>query len=280
MNALPARADGVPLGFRLSPFCRTAWVSDAARAQWQPKLAAIETSLEDLAVLAARDAPAGLTAAVRPCSLDRLRDLAAHHAVGLTTRPINPALIPHATARGLSGRMLVQLRPACSPQQGEVDGGMRDPCCGHPAAGWSSPDPIWQTATATPTDCAASHTLHIPCTPLANPLLAPLGLMLSLRWPCCFGCPTAAADARALIALGSAHGHADTMALLEHILSWPMSWTALHGIAEIKTPVFRLVRDTVATGELLRVDHDGGAMPDHAARGLGHPFRTRAGSRA
>jgi hypothetical protein len=62
---------------------------------------------------------------------------------------------------------------------------------------------------------------------------------------------------------------------LQQILSWPMSWSALHGIAEVKTPVLRYVRDTVATGDRLTVQWLGTVMPQTAARGLTFPFRLR-----
>ncbi|MVZ97923.1 hypothetical protein EUU23_09410 [Sphingorhabdus sp. IMCC26285] len=62
---------------------------------------------------------------------------------------------------------------------------------------------------------------------------------------------------------------------LPEILSWPLEWSALHGIAQVLTPVFRLVHDTIATGRKAR--HERGAIdaaPAEAATGLVFPFRT------
>jgi hypothetical protein len=35
----------------------------------------------------------------------------------------------------------------------------------------------------------------------------------------------------------------------QEILSWPCEWSALHGIAEIKTPLFKMIYNTDATGD-------------------------------
>jgi hypothetical protein len=45
----PARIDaidGVRLDFRLSPFCRIAWVSEAARSLWEPRLNRVRAASE------------------------------------------------------------------------------------------------------------------------------------------------------------------------------------------------------------------------------------------
>ncbi len=62
------------------------------------------------------------------------------------------------------------------------------------------------------------------------------------------------------------------MAWLRHILAWPMSWSSLHGVAEVKTPVLRYVRDTPYSATTLSVRWPGEATPALAAQGLGFPF--------
>jgi hypothetical protein len=60
---------------------------------------------------------------------------------------------------------------------------------------------------------------------------------------------------------------------LDEILSWPLDWSALHGIAQVLTPVFRLVHDTVATGR--KTQHVRGALemaPAESATGLVFPY--------
>jgi len=195
-----------------------------------------------------------------------------------------PALLSHATARGMAGRVLLRLGP--TPADGEVEiGWCKADCAGAQSHGprWGGGDPVWEAAIATPAAERSDDGRDISISSAdatTNPLLAGIGIVAAPLWPCCFGCAAVAARATAMIALGRASGYADAMAWLQEILSWPMSWSALHGIAEIKTPVFRYVRDTVSTGQRLRVDYVGAAMPERAAHGLGFPFRPKPGRSA
>jgi hypothetical protein len=59
------------------------------------------------------------------------------------------------------------------------------------------------------------------------------------------------------------------------MLRWPMEWSALHGIAEIKTPVLKCCLSTDATPTLYRVLVEGSAVPKEAAKGIGHPYKNR-----
>lgn len=82
----------------------------------------------------------------------------------------------------------------------------------------------------------ASTSLHDPRT---NYLLLRLGISPSLHLPCHPSC------AATLARIGPSITGPD----LRNILSWPMHWSALHGIAETLTPVLRLVHDTVPTAD-------------------------------
>jgi hypothetical protein len=57
------------------------------------------------------------------------------------------------------------------------------------------------------------------------------------------------------------------------ILSWPVKWTALHGIAEITSPIHRMSVPTDATVETLEVRYAGAGYPAEGARGSGFPHR-------
>jgi hypothetical protein len=52
-----------------------------------------------------------------------------------------------------------------------------------------------------------------------------------------------------------------------------MEWSALHGIAEVRTPVFKLATDTDASAATYVVRHHGGGYPEHGATGLVFPYR-------
>jgi SAM-dependent methyltransferase len=57
------------------------------------------------------------------------------------------------------------------------------------------------------------------------------------------------------------------------ILSWPVEWTALHGIAEIKTPLMRVSTQTDATPDKYVVQRLSQAYPQEGALGAAFPFK-------
>ena len=92
--------------------------------------------------------------------------------------------------------------------------------------------------------------------------------------PCSFTCPATVAFADMLLAFGRDCGKAAEVEWLEEILSWPVSWSALHGIAEVKTPVLKASTRTDATAHEFIVRRHGRRLPAEAVAGLGFPFRT------
>jgi hypothetical protein len=141
-------------------------------------------------------------------------------------------------------------------------------------------DPIWRLALATggarPFD--EGRGLTVAGDWASNPLLAPLGLTAMFCWPQSFACAEAEAEGEALLASAAAYRLSEPIGHLREALAWPVSWTALHGAAEVKTPVFRFIRDTPPTAHRLSVRRLGAGMPETAARGLGFPFTGRAGT--
>jgi SAM-dependent methyltransferase len=69
-------------------------------------------------------------------------------------------------------------------------------------------------------------------------------------------------------------GEPGRLGWIEEILSWPVEWTALHGIAEIKTPVLKVVTRTDATAERYVVRRPGASWPREGSTGVRFPFQT------
>lgn len=92
--------------------------------------------------------------------------------------------------------------------------------------------------------------------------------------PCSFSCQATVAFADMLMAFGRERGYGAEMGWLEEILSWPASWSALHGIAEVKTPVVKASTRTDATAHEFIVRRHGRRLPAEAPAGLGFPFRS------
>jgi SAM-dependent methyltransferase len=76
------------------------------------------------------------------------------------------------------------------------------------------------------------------------------------------------------MALGREIGYRTEMDWIEEILSWPVSWSALHGIAEVKTPILKASTRSDATAREFVVRRHGHRTPAEAATGLRFPFRS------
>jgi hypothetical protein len=79
--------------------------------------------------------------------------------------------------------------------------------------------------------------------------------------------------AKKLIDIGRAAEYVDEMDWLPEILSWPIEWSALHRIAEIKTPVLKASARTDATPCRYTVRRQGDNYPLEGIRGLNFPYR-------
>lgn len=58
----------------------------------------------------------------------------------------------------------------------------------------------------------------------------------------------------------------------DEILSWPVRWTALHGVMEIMFPVCKMQGLTEYTSELKTFDRTGTVRPHYGPNGMVHPF--------
>lgn len=105
-----------------------------------------------------------------------------------------------------------------------------------------------------------------------NVLLRWMGIRLVPHLPCSFDCQPTISFAKDLLILGRNAGFSSEMDWLLEILSWPLEWSALHGIAEVKTPVLKLSTRTDATAEKYTVTLEGHVFPDEGARGLHFPY--------
>ncbi len=90
--------------------------------------------------------------------------------------------------------------------------------------------------------------------------------------PCCFDCQHGVELGKKLIEIGRKTGYEEEMNWLLEILSWPVEWSALHGIAEIKTPILKISAQTDAMALKYVVRREGNAYPLEGAQGVNFPY--------
>ena len=111
----------------------------------------------------------------------------------------------------------------------------------------------------------------------ANILLRWLGVRAVPHLPCSFGCAQTVVFARRLSALACRHGFCAPMATVKEMLQWPVEWDALHGIAEIRTPVVKLKTRTDAPPDRYVVWRAGKTYPAEGATGTRFPYASNTG---
>ncbi|MCB9704062.1 MAG: radical SAM protein [Myxococcales bacterium] len=259
---------------------RLSWVSDRAAAVWGPRLRAAARAVREVEIEALRRGivPA-LVTSVAPreraalegrlardglgiVDLDRgrvpARDL--EHPVAIA-RPPTLARLLATWADGSEAALarLLGAPPCCAARWEGADADARRDLVGEVRSDHDSKDMSFEA----PIERAA----------IDNPLLRRLGLRATPHMPCGPGCADSHARARALAAIAAELGLADALAWRDQALAWPCRWSALHGYAELVTPVVRAVYPGAYAAARREVALVGTAWPDEAAQGVVHPFR-------
>jgi len=260
----------------------------------------IRAALVDLAV-------ESVVCGLRPCGLIRARDgeldaLAGRCAErGMAVAPIEVSPSPKSTASVTASYALETL--ACGP----LPPGTTSAVVGRPgdlkrmAAGWERGasaevatllghpsccrtffiglvdehrlDATWSVARNSEPSGNDRSYIAVGAQPETNPLWGPLGITLAPHIPCHFGCPASQRVGRELVDLARAIGYDAEVGWLHQILSWPVQWSALHGIAETKTPILKMVARTDATAAKYTLEWQGAGQPESAASGLSFPYQ-------
>jgi hypothetical protein len=95
-------------------------------------------------------------------------------------------------------------------------------------------DPTWAMGLNGGGVRSAAGVIDVKSSHLTNILWRWMGVRSVFHSPCSFHCHATEQAARLLLELGSNLGYQDEMEWMSEILSWPIEWSALHGIAEIK----------------------------------------------
>lgn len=270
--------------FRPPPFVRRAFVGEAQRAAWAPRIEAVRGALSRLSVLAAaRLVPVSLVSA-SPREVYAIHKLAAAH--GLHAR-----LLPGPDPGGRE-LMAVGNERASADYKRAWEAGDAETldalagapaCCRRAAAEFRQADqldPVWHLAAAWR---VSESEADVRCAPVMNFLLSSLGIDTLGYLPCTFDCGESERLGSARLDLGRGTEPDEVMGWLEAMLGWPAEWSALHGIAELKTGIVKVAYGTDYTRAKVTVRYHGRALAPDAARGLSFAYRdpqTRCASHA
>lgn len=281
------------LAFQLPDFTRIAWVGDAAREVWEPRLQRITRAW--FAAEWETVAAGHRRCAVIPTSPERLPELAAkwlEH--DLTALPLelqgatgtyastsaSPVVGQPFSLRVVVGRV-ADLR-TFKRAWDENDHASIAALLGYPECCYDFfrrvwvedglVDTTWPMATSTSAAPPGAREVQVEGPFEANILWRWMGVRAVAHLPCRFDCKATERVARSFREVALRAGREDEMTWVEDILRWPIEWSALHGIAEVLTPVLKVTTRTDATAGRYAVRRDGDRYPAEGAQGVRFPY--------
>ncbi|MGA9770746.1 MAG: HEXXH motif-containing putative peptide modification protein [Blastocatellia bacterium] len=282
------------LDFHLQEFVRYTWVSDRAKNIWKPRIQEVINRGLDAACMA-------VLSGARPCALrviaawqlfelyGKLPKLGLTVEIFETREKLKSAYFNSPVAR--AGRpvyynVVIGQKPQVADFKaawGNDDYAELDRVSGYPECcrlfyqktciDESLGDTTWPMALNTLGSDTDSTILEIAGPPATNMLWRSLGVRAVNHFPCRVDCKATIELAEEFLNAGRNAGYSTQFDWLLEILSWPAEWSALHGIAEIKTPVLKIATDTDATYEKYIVRRQGTSYPEVGAQGLSFPYR-------
>jgi hypothetical protein len=279
-DALPGR-----LAFTLPETTRVVWADPRARAVWEPRVARIVAAWQAIEVGSVVDdvRPSALQTLAPEALADRTAAVAAH---GLTVVPLDreqavgrytAAAAPVVEGQPWDYRVAItrpELAFVWQRAWGQRDDETIGILLGYPPCCRAFFREVWVAGQHVDTTWHMAHGATAVSGPtVCNILLRWLGVRLVPHLPCGFACAASAELGAALVGVAARRGYVDELSWAQAMLEWPTRWSALHGYAQITTPVCRVVTRTDATAHELRVDRAGSLWPAEGAHGIAFPFR-------
>jgi|SRR5579871_17457 len=132
-------------------------------------------------------------------------------------------------------------------------------------------DPTWLMAAS---ESTGGPLAEVAGSPITNLLWRWIGVRATPHLLCDFHCSASVELGRRFIQIGRESAYEAEMDWLQEVLSWPAKWSALHGIAEVKTPILKVTTRTDATATTYTVHWLGERFPEEGAKGVAFPYKT------
>lgn len=138
-------------------------------------------------------------------------------------------------------------------------------------------DTTWITATDKVVLNDTDYTVHIKSDtpPESNVLWRWQGIKLVSHMPCSFNCTHTEEIGLKMAELGRQLGYEEEIKWIYEFLSWPIEWSALHGIAEIRTPINKVSSRTDMTPIKYSVQKLSDTYPEDGASGITYPYNQK-----
>jgi hypothetical protein len=275
-------------GFILPPFSRKMWVSDRAQQVWEKKFIQFAECWRQVEWLTVVDG-------IRPCALVwvsqqefaglatvlrefRLKAIAVSQRV---KEEQNKNVMGYRVVVGSGADLRVFVRAWKRGDDDTIGQLLGYPsCCRiffHEVFVLEGlTDCTWRTAIQSSESLPENRVIEIRGPPELNTFWISVGVRMTPHFPCRCDCKKASTLAEGFIASGNKAGYGKTMKMGLDVMSWPIEWSSLHGIAEIRTPILKISQSTDATPVKYIVRRLADSFPREGAKGLHFPLRSPA----
>jgi hypothetical protein len=247
----------------VSEWVRTMWTSDAAKAAFADQIRSASAAWLDVELISvARGLRGAALVFERPGLTERLS------ALGLERAVVSPDRVVVTPIRATAA--IPNFVEAYRSRDDEYIGA----ALGFPSCCRTAFDETWNRLHLRDTTLrqAGGDLRVVSGVPEVNLLARWVGVRLVPHLPCSWHCAESITLARDWAHLWPTADLAFTSSLLQ----WPVQYSALHGVAIITWPVFRVVVPTDYTAREQRVEMIGTEYPEHAPKGTTFPFQPPA----
>ncbi|RZS99198.1 hypothetical protein [Aquimarina brevivitae] len=256
------------LAYNIPGFKTIAWVSDAAENVWATRFVKVDNAIIDTTIRMITDSKCRsfiliVEGAMYFKILDRIKEL-----------PIDLEVV-FLGKKTETGPVFYEIRLT---HQLSVTS-ENSSCCivaTRRARQHSQKEQIWQAALTTHGIVQEEELIKLPETSDSSVFFQKLIVTVGPQHRCCLDCSNQRKQIDLLFENMESYGFVEELNWLQEIYSWPVEWSVMHGICELRTPVVKLAYDTDATPIAYTVQLDGSSYPIEGASGKRFPYRKKS----
>lgn len=254
------------LNFQIPSFRSLAWVSDEACEKWEYLFRKINSAIIQTAVTGvAQEKWMHRSLRVHGMQYIKTMGLAKQYGIDLKASPVNP-----------DNTQSVDFYDIVLAKTAAID--LTSGCCAQYSlqkVTFPRKEMLWESALASTDAKISEGIIEIESGIMMGGFWQQVLVNPTLRTQCRMDCRESVELQEENIEYMRTLGYKEEADLLEEIYSWPVEWSAAHGICELKTPVIKIAYDTDATEETYKIRIMGSAYPEEGLEGLNFPYRRR-----
>jgi Trans-aconitate methyltransferase len=269
------------LDFTIPDFLRVVWVSEIAREYWEPKIhtiSALWSTIERASIT--NGLRGGALQSIHPEELPEAQNWAMRNDIGISIVGMDGAIDSYGNASisYIPGRPFTyRVYFGANPKDVHDDWKFGDnigigAALGFPECCVNFFDKFWRAEGWRDLTYPAMVAKEVRNLIYNNVLLRHIGIRSVFHLPCSFLCKDSCKIGMDIQDLMGAVGNKKEADWLKELVSMPMEWTSLHGVAIVTTPIFKMIYATDALPKKVVLHLLSEYYPDHGASGKSFPF--------